>query len=1447
MATIEQIYQKKSQLEHILLRPDTYIGSVEYTDKAPMWVYDVEKDAIVQREISYVPGLYKIFDEVLVNAADNKQRDSKMNLIKITIDKAKNEISVYNNGKGIPVVMHKEEQVYVPEMIFGTLLTSSNYNDDEKKVTGGRNGYGAKLCNIFSTSFTLETSTKEFKKKFKQTWINNMTKDKECVVEKADSDDYTKVTFTPDLKKFKMKELDDDIIALMSRRAFDVAGSTKGVTVFLNGKKIPVQGFEKYIKFYTKNFEDEEKENSAKVVFESAGTRWEVGLTASDRGFQQVSFVNSIATTKGGRHVDHVVDLIVAKLIETINKKLGKKSSGVKPFQVKNHLWVFVNALIENPTFDSQTKETMTLQAKNFGSKCVLSEKFYGAALKCGIVDNVMSWVRFKEQEKADKKSGKKTTKIKGVPKLEDANDAGTKNAHLCTLILTEGDSAKSLAVSGLGIVGRDRFGVFPLRGKMLNVREGSQKQINENAEINSLLKIVGLQYRKKYDSDEDMKSLRYGKVMIMADQDQDGSHIKGLVINFIHHNWPALIRRNFVEEFITPIVKATKGRQEFSFYSIPEYTEWRQNTDNWQTFRIKYYKGLGTSTSKEAKEYFSDMVRHRIKFNYGGRDDDDAVDLAFSKKKIEERKLWLTRWMQVRKERREQGQIEDYLYDKDTRAVTFSDFINKELVLFSNTDNERSIPSLVDGLKPGQRKVMFTCFKRADKKEVKVAQLAGAVGEMSAYHHGEQSLMMTIVNLAQDYVGSNNINLLLPIGQFGTRLQGGKDSASPRYIFTQLNPVTRALFPSADDNVLRFLYEENQRIEPEWYCPIIPTVLVNGAEGIGTGWSTKVPNFNPREIVDNIRRLIRGKGLKKMVPWYKNFTGTIVKLDEQRFACSGECAVVNDETIEITELPIKTWTQNYKESVIEAYAEGKEKMPEIITDYKEYHTDQTVKFVVKMAPEKLRQAESEGLHKVFKLQNVINTTSMVLFDAAGCLRKFDTPEEICQEFFETRKNKYIERKAYLEGMLRAQSRRLTNQARFIVAKIKGEIVMENKRKAAIVEQLVRQKYDPDPVKKWKEEQKKKELEMNGEIGADSDAENEQTEEQSDEQKRLDTKLSDYDYLVGMALIKLSEEEKDKLLKESDDKMKELRDLEAKTWADLWTFDLDNFLLELEKQETKEKNDMNAAIKTAVKKFEKAAPKGRGGKGPVIDDLMEVRPNPNAVRVEPSIAALKEKYEPKVKRERKPKEEGAETKKRAKKPKDDDESKQKAPKKSKKKKDESDEESDNELILLSDDESSRAASRTSSRKGEKKAEKRAHAVKKSKATESDDENDCIVENSDEDVKSKKAKKAPAAPKAKQAPAPKKSKKTESDDEDEFIADDSDEDIKPKKGMKRKPYNVSADDEPSSRHAGRAAAQKKTLNSEMFASDSDEEDFQTKIERKKKYKKVVETEESDYEF
>uniref|UniRef100_A0A914GY21 DNA topoisomerase 2 n=1 Tax=Globodera rostochiensis TaxID=31243 RepID=A0A914GY21_GLORO len=1224
--SIEATYKKVSQLEHVLLRPDTYIGSVECT-KMTTWVYDSEANKMVFREISFVPGLYKIFDEILVNAADNKQRDSKMNVIKVDIDKENNQISVWNNGRGIPVVMHKVEKLYVPEMIFGTLLTSSNYNDDERKTTGGRNGYGAKLTNIFSSRFTVETSSSEYGKKFSQNWKNSMKKDGEPKISDAAKEDYTKVVFQPNLKLFKMEELEEDIIALMSRRAYDIAGTSKGVKVFLNGTRIPCQGFKEYVEQYTDQVKNDDG-SPVKVVYETVNNRWEVALCISDIGnFKQVSFVNSISTPKGGTHVDLVAGQIAQSLVEVVKKKIAKNSMNVKPMQVKNHMWVFVNSLIENPSFDSQTKETLTLQAKSFGSKCDLSDKFLKEAAKCGIVDLVLNWVTFKENQLKDKTSGRKTAKLKGVPKLEDANEAGTKNSKRCTLILTEGDSAKTLAVAGLGVIGRDHYGVFPLRGKLLNVREASPKQIMENAEICNMIKIIGLQYKKKYESEQDIESLRYGKIMIMADQDQDGSHIKGLVINFIHTNWPSLIKRNFVEEFITPIVKATKGKEEKSFYSIPEYIEWRKNTENWKNWKIKYYKGLGTSTSKEAKEYFSDMLRHRIPFRYKDDTDDGAIELAFSKKKIEERKVWLTNWMEDRKQRREQGDHDIYLYNKDTRSITFSEFINKELVLFSNTDNERSIPSLVDGFKPGQRKVLFTCFKRADKKEVKVAQLAGAVGEMSAYHHGEQSLMSTIVNLAQNFVGSNNINLLLPIGQFGTRLQGGKDSASPRYIFTQLNPVTKALFPPVDEYVLRFLYEENQRIEPEWYCPVIPTVLVNGADGIGTGWSTTVPNYNPRELVANMRRLIHAEPIQPMVPWYKGFKGRITRLEETRFETRGLLNIIDDGNNDLA----------YKERVVEPMFDGSDKKPQLLQDYKEYHTDQTVHFVCKLKPDELVNAERKGIYDVFGLKSSVNTSNMVLFDAAGCLRKFDSPEQICLEFFECRKGMYIKRKRYLEGMLQAQSDQLSEKARFIMMKIRNEIHIENKRKSAIVEQLQKHNFRPDPVKRWKDEQKRKELEQCGEANVSDDDDEEQDEQVAQEVDAvLEKRCSDYDYLVGMAIWKLSMEDKDKMLAESETKKKELVVLKKKEWSDLYEEDLNEFLKALDAQEEKEQKEAGSEN---VRK-EKGGVKKKGGV--VLDARLRgaTRREPNGP--DPNYAAEKK---PKKKVVREPKAETSKGKK----------------------------------------------------------------------------------------------------------------------------------------------------------------------------------------------------------
>ncbi|KAG5882166.1 hypothetical protein JTB14_002890 [Gonioctena quinquepunctata] len=1214
--TIEKTYQKKTQLEHILLRPDTYIGSVEKVSEI-MWIYDTEQQVMVQKQIEYVPGLYKIFDEILVNAADNKQRDKKMDCIKIDINAEDNVISVWNNGQGIPVEMHKEEKMYVPTMIFGHLLTSSNYNDEEEKVTGGRNGYGAKLCNIFSTKFTVETSSKEYKRQFKQTWGGNMTKASEAKVKPSSGDDYTKITFSPDLTKFKMEKLDEGIVGLMSRRAFDIAASTRGVKVFLNGKRLSVKSFKDYIDLYIKGKEDDTG-SALKVAYEQANERWEVALTISDRGFQQVSFVNSIATSKGGRHVDYVVDMIVKQLIEVLKKK-NKGGINIKPFQVKTHMWVFINCLIVNPTFDSQTKEMMTLQMKSFGSKCTLSDKFITQVTKSGIVESVLSWAKFKAQNELAKTSGKKHSKLRGIPKLEDANEAGTKNALKCTLILTEGDSAKSTVMSGLGVVGRDHYGIFPLRGKLLNVREATHKQILENAEINNIIKILGLQYKKKYNSIDDMKTLRYGKVMIMTDQDQDGSHIKGLLINFVHHNWPELLKRDFLEQFITPIVKARKRNEVLSFYSMPEFEEWKANTPTHHTYSVKYYKGLGTSDPKEGREYFSNMDRHRIRFRYSGQQDDDHILLAFSKKHVDMRKEWLTNFMVESRRRKEIGLPEKYLYGKETKFISFTDFINMELVLFSNGDNVRSIPSLVDGMKPGQRKVLYVCIKRNDKKEIKVGQLVGSVMEKSGYHHGDTSLAMTIIGMAQNYVGSNNINLLEPRGQFGTRLMGGKDFASARYIFTKMSPLTRTIFHPHDDALLKHEYDDNVKIEPFWYIPIIPMLLVNGADGIGTGWMTKIPNYNPRDIVKNLRRMLDGEEPKELVPWYKNFSGTVEFCGDGRYVVSGEVAILDNDQIEITELPVGLWTQNFKDNVLEPMNHGSEKIKAVLTDYKDYSTDATIKFIVTLQNGQLAAMEKEGLHKAFKLQNLINTSSMNAFDEYGCLKRFASVMEILKEFYTVRLKMYQKRKEYLLGILEAEAARLSNQARFIMEKCSGELTVENKKRKTIVDELIRRGYAPDPVQEWKartqdgdeeEEQNREAEEAAQEESQEEDGEPGAKKKKKEYSEKTNVEVKKYDYLLGMSMWMLTEERKNELLNQKETKLTELDMLKRKSNADLWRDDLDAFSEQLEKLEKKERDELQQELQKRQKKEP-------GKKRAKLDETL---PSSNAQRVEPTIS-----------------------------------------------------------------------------------------------------------------------------------------------------------------------------------------------------------------------------------
>ena len=1095
-------YRRVTPTEHVLLRPGMYVGSVECQPPLPIRVLNhspppplisssspksslkmknsnnpkknkndnsiVVPTTIVQKDLSLHPALIKIFDEILVNAMDNRHRhifssserstssknypkkshlsalspppQQKMTRLNVTIDRGCSKsnryptICITNDGPGLPVRMHPIEKMYVPQLVFGHLLTGSNLghdddnNDDDdssggnnnptnfvttnkrvngkkrnhpnnnnndeifenkntendsttsilSSMTGGRHGYGAKLTNIFSKKFQIETVDGDVRKGYKQIWTNNMgnvslptiwdcnqddDKDEDGEGGGGDDDEvrcYTSVSFVPDLKRLcrgggagssanndgksnAIMMIPEDDYAVMCRRMYDVAGccSGQGIVVTLNNTKIPVNSFEDYAALYYPNVDqkvggdgnnrtgdddDDDDDDVDNYGPTSSSLRytvypkddendrpiagsWEVVVgpaplssTTSNKGNSNnsinaasVSFVNGVCTSGGGTHVDAITDIICSYIGNHVranhpewkdesSSSSSLSSSALSKSMIRRKMLLFINASVPNPGFDSQSKERLTSHPDSFfpGSQQQLSPNSNG---KGGFRKKMSSTLTKKKKKKMGKKGdddnpiryllhekflaslvqpiedggpgiieeviraarGRRHSDLLRIaavsgqlssnatqhrirrrlridfPKLDDAHLAGhPTRARECTLILTEGDSAKALAVAGLEVFGRNKYGVFPLRGKFLNVRGASPEKLAGNVEVRALCAILGLDLvdvlnragiggdvdreedaingggslvttngnRRSYLRQKERDAhLRYGHVMIMTDQDEDGSHIKGLVVNFFRHFWPELLLPPVIDEnsiddnhskcevgspflssFATPLVKAKRKKRrrkkkgnssssndnnaitenELSFFSSSEYERWKGSISSEELqkdWTIKYYKGLGTSTRDEAIEYFSNFDKHHRPFRWVSEGDGQLLDMAFDRDRAEDRREWIEREYNPLGSGGDHIDSIDGNRDEDDvdRSVTYGDFVNHELVNFSNSDNVRSIPSVVDGLKPSQRKVLFACFDRKlFSDEIKVAQLGGYCAEHTAYHHGEASLHST-------------------------------------------------------------------------------------------------------------------------------------------------------------------------------------------------------------------------------------------------------------------------------------------------------------------------------------------------------------------------------------------------------------------------------------------------------------------------------------------------------------------------------------------------------------------------------------------------------------------------------------------------------------------------------------------------------------------------------
>jgi DNA gyrase/topoisomerase IV subunit B len=954
------------------------------------------------RTLHFAPAIKSLFQEILTNALDRQFRDEKMKKIEVWIDSdaagGRNWIRVRNDGQGLPVVYDDERAAWKPTIAFSHFRSGTNFSDaDGPRWTAGRNGYGCKATNVFSTRFHVQSADPRVGLLFSQQFSENMlVAGTPVVVPFRLKRGFTDVSFRLDFARLgcgDTGEMTPDVREMLRAATIDAAACLdRRVSLSLDDEPLGAKTLRHFATAFvasspetpTSSPEKSSRGAASAIAFDTVtGTSgaWEIcvvpqhnhpdgedaaggpgdgtttATTGGAAGSSCLAFVNSLQCSQG-THVNYAFARLTSGLEDLIRNKYKKKVDFVlSPAIVKRHVFVILKILLDSPEFSSQTKEKLTTAAARFDLKWEPSAAFLKNLVGGGVVDRIHDDVTAKEMSAA-----RRTIKNNGAASstgsrrmvLAEKYDAATnvtRASSRCSLLVTEGDSARALAVAGLAVVGRANFGIFALKGKPLNVRNASVEAISKNKEIRTLLNILGLTLGTVYHS---LAPLNYKKLVIFSDQDPDGAHIGGLIINVIHALFPSVLVLDpaYVQRFPTPLVRVTctaggsgtaglgagaPGRRTSdagsrggapasrSFYAKASFDEWwaTQEPRAQSRYTVKYFKGLGTSTSALAREYFSHYHDNLVDIVWNAASDELMTRMFQSDNAAQRRSLLTTHY-----------DPKSYV-DYGEPTVSLHDFIHKEVLPYSNYSNERNLPSVLDGLKPVQRKALFMFLEKNVVSDVKVAQVAAQIAARTMYHHGEASLVETVIGMAQDHVGVSNVNLFRPEGQFGSRLDPPSVHSAPRYIFTGLDPITRALFPRADDAVLAYNEDEGVSIEPVVYAPVIPMVLVNGAFGIGTGWSTSVPSYNPADLIRACRAAARDTATTRpdedaggvegdgFVPWYAGFTGTIELLAAKNtFRTRGRMTITEGLTstsrtaVHVTELPVGVWTHPFVENL---------------------------------------------------------------------------------------------------------------------------------------------------------------------------------------------------------------------------------------------------------------------------------------------------------------------------------------------------------------------------------------------------------------------------------------------------------------------------------------------------------------------------------------------------
>lgn len=1079
----------RDQKEHVLMVPGMYVGSVKQIPyQGRLLVFDEEgPKEITEVEISVPQAVERLALEIISNTGDNADRSRKAGVDVGQVDIVMNEttISVTNGGMPVPIEIHEEHKMWVPELIFGTLLSGSNY--ETERTGAGVNGLGAKLTNIFSTYFRVDVGDPYRRLKYTQEWRNHMYDRSDPIIEQEyDGPSFVTITYTLDFDYFGYTEgqYPAEAFYLFAMHAADLSFNSK-LPVTFNGMNFDFQDISNYARLYFGDKVEnsiihyeypEGAEIKGKKKSKNLVPVLELCLIDTPDEATCISFVNGMLTREGGVHVTAVHKTVSTAVLQVVNgEKSGKKKDkdekkkvSLTMKDVTPHISMILSCRLVNPEFVGQTKDSLRSPAP----KISIPDRTINDILNWNLINRLYAELEAKQYKNSSKTDGKKKLYI-NLEKGEDANEAGGPLSGQCTLLVTEGKSAMGYGVKAVALDenGRDFNGLYPMKGKPLNVMNARYDQIHENSEITDLKKMLGLRERVDYTIKTNFDTLRYGKLLIMADADDDGKHIIGLILNMFHVLYPSLLAIGYVMYLRTPIMHVYDGKTRYKFYTEREYEVWRDQVDTrLRNLKPKYLKGLGSSKDSDIEDDFSSP--RKVVCLY----DDSAPDmfrLAFDDKLADERKEWL-------------AQHKPLLELDSLEMQPISQFLYYEFVEFSLTNVARSIPRLLDGLKISQRKAIWGAIlkwgaKTGDKRwkddvmrgnidEYKVAQFGGFISGETAYKHGEKCMQETVISMAQSFIGANNLPYFTEDGQFGTRNMNGEDAADPRYIFTRPRWWLPYVLKNDDMPLLTHVVEEGDVQEPLTFLPIIPLALVNGCSGIGTGHSTRIPPYNPTDICNWIKCRVTGEQLPEILPWFRGFTGTIQVVHRHIKSSTTESTVdtqpevpddpsddtldpdhegevtlekekmslittglfrldVNnkgEEVVIVTELPIGRSIHKY-DSWLEKLVHNK-----IITNKINRSTDNSVYF------------EITGLKnpstKTLRLQKSFGLSNMVFLDNNNKPIKYDTVADILEEFCTQRLPYYEVRRRHIIDNIQSEIDRHDIKARFIRAILDHQI-----------------------------------------------------------------------------------------------------------------------------------------------------------------------------------------------------------------------------------------------------------------------------------------------------------------------------------------------------------------------------------------------------------------------